>query len=265
MFDGPSARNCARPPGAPPSTARRRSADSRQTRSAVISAGPFARNVSSAAQATSRRSRRGQTFARTRHTQLRKDERNVGIGPRLPGENSQGLIQGLLDQPRHLGLVRKVETRIQVGLERKFAQQRQAKGIDRADGNVAEPIAQVDPAGTIELRPRRGLTKLAHDALAHFCRGLPREGDCQDVGRIDAALQQIDVARDEHRHLPRSRGGFKDDVVRRIDGKGARVGIGVRRRGRPLAQRHLALVPRAERLARRRARAAMTDRYSSPI
>ncbi len=138
------------------------------------------------------------------------------------------MIECLLDQPRHFGLVRKVETRIQVGLERKFAQQGQAKRIDRADGNVAEPIAQVDPAGTIELGPCRRLSKLAHDALAHFCRGLAREGNRQDVGGIDAALQQVDVARDEHRRLPRSRGGFKDDVVRRIDRKAARVGVGVR-------------------------------------
>ena len=63
------------------------------------------------------------------------------------------------------------------------------------------------------------LGKLAHDALAHLGRGLPRERDRQDVGRIDAALEQVDVARDEDRRLAGSRRRLENDVVRGIDRK----------------------------------------------
>ena len=215
-----------------------------------------------------------QPFARPHDAQLREDKRDVGIGARLAGQNAQRLIERVLDEARHLGLVRKVETRIEIGLERKLAQQRQAEGIDRADGDVAEPIAQVDPAGAIDLRPLAGLAKLAHDPLAHFCGGLAREGNRQDVGRIDAALEQVDVARDEHRRLPGSRGGFEHDVVGRIDGKAARVGVGVGRRGsrrwreRAAGGRCSACLDSRRVWARRRATAAMmaaTVGYSSPM
>ena len=50
------------------------------------------------------------------------------------------------DEPRHLGLVGEIEGRIDVRLERELAQQRQAERVDGADGDVAEPIAQIQPA-----------------------------------------------------------------------------------------------------------------------
>ena len=97
---------------APPSTARRRSADSRQTRSAVRSAGPLREEP------IERRpgdqpplEQRRQPLPRPRDAELRKHERDVGIGPRLPRQDAQRLIERVLDEPRHFGLVRQVETR----------------------------------------------------------------------------------------------------------------------------------------------------------
>ena len=58
-----------------------------------------------------------------------------------------------------------------------------------------------------------GLAELAHDPLAHLGRGLPRERDREDVGRVDAALEQIDVARDEHRGLAGAGRRLEHDVV----------------------------------------------------
>ena len=65
---------------------------------------------------------------------------------RKSGKDPQRLIERLLDEPRHLGLVGHVEPGIDVRLERKLAQQRQAERVDRADGDVAEPIAQLAPS-----------------------------------------------------------------------------------------------------------------------
>ena len=65
--------------------------------------------------------------------------------------------------------------------------------------------------------------QLAQDALAHLGRRLPRERDRQDVGRIDARLQQVDVPGDEHRCLPRAGGRLEHHVVAGIDGESARV------------------------------------------
>ena len=64
-----------------------------------------------------------------------------------------------------------------------------------------------------------GGAQLANDALAHLGRRLPRERDRQDVGRIDARLEQIDVARDEHRRLPGAGRCLEHDVVARVDGE----------------------------------------------
>ena len=89
--------------------------------------------------------------------ELRQDERDVRLLPGQPGEDPQRLIQRLFDKPRHLRLVGHLEPGIDVRLERKLAQQRQAERIDRADGDLAEPIAQLAPARLDRRRsaPRR--------------------------------------------------------------------------------------------------------------
>jgi hypothetical protein len=46
------------------------------------------------------------------------------------------------------------------------------------------------------------------------------------VIRIDARAQQVHVALDEHPRLAGPGGRLEDDVLRRIDGVAARVGVG---------------------------------------
>ena len=175
-------------------------------------------------------------------TELREHERDVGIRPGLRGEYPQRSIQRVVDESRHFGLVRHVEPRIEVRFERELAEQRQAERVDRADRDLAEAIAQVEPARLVELRSLGGVAQLAHDPLAHLRGGLPCEGNRQDVGRLDPCLQKIDVPRHEHRGLPGTGRGFEHDVVRGIDGKRARVGVHVetwpRRRCRQRTLRH---------------------------
>ena len=67
----------------------------------------------------------------------------------------------------------------------------------------------------IERRLLGGAPQLADDALAHLRRRLPRERDRQDVRRIDAARQQVHVARDEDARLARPGRRLEDDVVAR--------------------------------------------------
>ena len=56
------------------------------------------------------------------------------------------------------------------------------------------------------------------DALAHLGGRLAREGHRQDVRRIDAGPQQVDVAIDEHARLAGAGRGLERDVEARIDG-----------------------------------------------
>ena len=46
---------------------------------------------------------------------------------------------------RNLRLIREVESGLDARLERELTNQRQAERIDRRDGNVAEPLAQLLP------------------------------------------------------------------------------------------------------------------------
>ena len=86
---------------------------------------------------------RREPLARARDAELREHERDVRIRSGQAGEDAQRPIERLLDEPRHLGLVRHVEAGIEVRLERELAQQRQAERVDRADRDLAEPIAQL--------------------------------------------------------------------------------------------------------------------------
>ena len=118
--------------------------------------GPRARNRSSASHATSRRSSSDASPSRVRRdAELREHERDVRLVLRQAGEDPQRLIERLFDQPRHFGLVRHLEAGIEIRLERELAQQRQAERVDRADRDLAEPIADLVPARPVELRPRR--------------------------------------------------------------------------------------------------------------
>ena len=54
-----------------------------------------------------------------------------------------------------LGLVGDREPRVEVGLERELAQQREAEGVDGADGDLAQPVAQGAPARAAVAGARR--------------------------------------------------------------------------------------------------------------
>ena len=65
--------------------------------------------------------------------------------------DAERLIERLADQARHLGVVGQVEPGIDVGLERKLAQQRQAERVDRRDRDVAEALLELAPPRRVEL------------------------------------------------------------------------------------------------------------------
>ena len=172
--------------------------------------------------------KRRQPFPRPRDPELGEDDRHVRVLPGEAGENPQRSIQRGFDEPRHLGLVRHLEAGIEIRLEGKLTEERQAERVDGADRDVRQPIAHVRPPRLVELRPGRRVFQLADDALAHLRRRLPRERNREDVAGIDARLQQVHVAPDEHRRLSGSGRRFEHDVVARIDREVPRARVGIR-------------------------------------
>ena len=177
---------------------------------------------------------RRQPFTRSRQPELGQHQRDVRLVAGEAREDPQRLIQRLFDQPRHLGFVGHLEARIDVRLERELTQQRQTERVDGADRNLAEAIAQLHPAPAIELRSLGRIAQFRDDALAHLGGGLARERHRQDVRRLDAGAQQVQIARHEHRCLARARRSLEDDVVQGIHGEAAcrLVGVGRVRRSR---------------------------------
>ena len=115
---------------------------------ASSTAGATSRRLSSAA--SPRRARRSPSCANTSATCL--------VLAREAPARAQRAIERFVDETRHLGFVGHVEPRIEVGLERKFTQQRQAEGVDGADRDVVGAVAQLAPAAPAKLaagRPRR--------------------------------------------------------------------------------------------------------------
>ena len=87
--------------------------------------------------------------------ELREHQRHVVVVARDAAADAQRLIERLADQPRHLGVVRQLEAGIDVGFERKLAQQRQTERVDRRDRDVAEPLLQIAPARQRRTRDSR--------------------------------------------------------------------------------------------------------------
>ena len=204
------------------------SAARRQTTRGVRSAGPRARNRSSAVPATSRRSRSEREPLARRATcraargPARCPDRPLGKGD----QDSQRSVERLLDDPRHFGLVGHLEARIQIRFERELVQQRQAERVDGADRD--RPPA--DRAGRSSAPGRsptvcRGVSQLRDDALAHLGGSFSRERDRQDVGRIDARLHEVYVPRHQYRRLAGAGRGLEHDVVARIDGERASFSV----------------------------------------
>ncbi len=157
--------------------------------------------------------------------ELHEHHRDVLVLPRQSAADPQGPVQGLVHEPRHLGLVGELEPGIRAGLERELADEREAEGVDRRDRDVGQPPAQLAPARLVERRQRAGLLQPRDDALAHLGRGLARERDRQDRVRIDARAKQVDVAVDEHAGLARAGRRLEHDVLGGVDGVPARLGI----------------------------------------
>ena len=132
----------------------------------------------------------------------------------------------------------------------KLAQQRQAERVDRADGDVRRPIAQLAPACRRDLAARRALPQRGHDALAHLGGRLARERDGEDVRRIDAGAQQVDVAIDEHARLA----GAGRRLERDVEARDRRRARGRRGRARRCATRPspASVVERQQEVTRRR-------------
>ena len=70
------------------------------------------------------------------------------------------------------------------------------------------------------------LPQRRHHALAHFRRGLAREGDREDVARRHARFEQAHVAIDEHARLAGAGRRFERDVAQRIDRQPPRPRVG---------------------------------------
>ena len=187
--------------------------------------------------------------------ELREHQRHIVVVARDAAADPQRLVERLADQARHLGLVGEIEAGIDVGLERELAQQRQTERVDRRDRDVAEPLLQIAPASGVELRQAARLLQPIDDALPHLGGGLARERDREDVIRLDAGAQQVDVALDEHARLAGAGRRLEDDVLRRIDGVGAGRPDRAGRDQRPAA-RDRRLATADPRLPRRRRTAA---------
>jgi hypothetical protein len=110
-------------------------------------------------------------------------------------------------------------------LQRELAQQRQAEGVDRAHGDVAGAIAQLAPARRGNLATLGRDAERRQDAVAHLGRGLAGEGHGEDVRRVHARLQQVEVAVHQHARLAGAGRGLERDVEARIDGPLARGAV----------------------------------------
>ena len=155
---------------------------------------------------------------RTPIAKLREDERHVFVLASEAPTRAQRAIERFIDETWDLGFIGHVEPGIEVGLERKFTQQRQAKGIDGADRDVVGPVAQLAPPRRRKLAAGRRRAQRGDDPLTHLGGRLAREGDRKDVRWVDTGTEQVDIAVDQHARLAGARRRLERDVVARING-----------------------------------------------
>ncbi len=171
-----------------------------------------------------------QAAAKLQGPQAGEHELDAGI---LGGQRTRGAhrpIERFVGEARRLGLVRHAEPGIEVCLERKLAQQAETERVDRADRDVAEVVPEGAPAHGIDPAFVGDPVQPREDAIAHLGSGLAGEGDRQDVARLDAGANQVDVAVDEHVRLARAGRGLEHDIQARVDRGRAIGGVGQRRR-----------------------------------
>ena len=158
---------------------------------------------------------------------------DAGVLPGQPRGNNQGAVDGLVGESGDLGLVRDPETGVEVRLQRKLPEQGQAEGVDGADRDLSQPVAQLAPAHAARRRLGSLTAQRADDSGAHLGRRLPGERDRQDVGRRDSRLQEPQIPLDQHGRLAGTGRGFQDHVVGRVRGELARGAVGKRVRHSP--------------------------------
>ena len=139
------------------------------------------------------------------------------LGRCHPARRAESPVDRRLHEARRCRLVRDVEPGVEIRLQGELAQQREAERVDRADGNVREPVAQRRPARLVLGGLARLRSQVADDPIAHFGGGLPRERDRQNVRGVDARSQQVDVARHEDLRFAGACRRLEHDVARRID------------------------------------------------
>src|SRR5207253_8135126 len=108
-----------------------------------------------------------------------------------PGEE-RGLDRGL-DVRAALVLVQDDGAGINVGLERVFAQDARAEGVDGRDLRAEELAPDALPARAVRIRRVRQLDgDDVADALLHLRRRLLREGDGEEVAHLRAGAEEVD-------------------------------------------------------------------------
>ena len=149
---------------------------------------------------------------------------------------AQRQLERLVREPRHLGLVgdfeRRDRRRPRAGT--RAAGRSRTRRSSRSECRRSARAARAS-APAVSAPSSARWRELGEHAVAHLGGGLARERDRQDVPRIDARLDEPDVAVDEHARLARAGRRLEDDVVGRIDGEVARRLVGRTRRRRPPA------------------------------
>ena len=127
-----------------------------------------------------------ETFAQAVLAEFGEEQRHVGSVNRERTADPECLVERLADQTRRLRFIRQLEARIDVGLERKFAQQRETKRIDRGDGDVSDALANLAPQLGVEAALAVSAPQVVQNPLSHFGSGFSSEGDRENVARLDA-------------------------------------------------------------------------------
>ena len=161
--------------------------------------------------------------------ELYEHHRDVGIVLREVAADAERRIERLVDEPRNLGFISQIESRIDVRLERELPDERQAKRVDRGDRDIAETLAQITQPGCIHSQRAARLAEPLHDPLAHLRGRLSGESDRENVLRIDAGEKQVDISFHEDACFAGASRSLEHHVLGRIDGMRSRGPVDCRR------------------------------------
>jgi hypothetical protein len=162
-------------------------------------------------------------LAQHRQLHAREQQPHVTVVDDEPARGTKGEVERFARKPRHFRFVGDLKRGIDVGLERKLAQQAEAERVDRRDLDVGDALAQAAPDVGRELGAIGTPRELGQHAAAHLRRGFSRERDREDVARIDAGLDERGVPVDEDARFPCPGRRLEHHVVSGIDGEVPRV------------------------------------------